>query len=208
MSILIVALLFFILLTLGAGGLVFVVSRKRPAPPEKGMAAPDTGRGPTPVLRRRYALVPFLILIATVACAVYFFRLLPGDVAYRFGEDGSGDGFAGRTALVAAFVAPQLLLSFLAVAIAYVVARIGAKFIHDGVTPLSIVERVITVMSNMVVLPQIVLFFAMLDIFSYNAFEVHLVDPWIVGLVVMLAGGPILAIFFFSAFRRARTREN
>jgi hypothetical protein len=62
-------------------------------------------------------------------------------------------------------------------------------------------------MSNMVVLPQVVLLFAMLDIFSYNAFQVHLVEPWIVALVVMLVAGPILAILFFRAIQRSKAAK-
>jgi hypothetical protein len=206
MAIFVVILFLFLLLTLGAGGLLFVVSRQRAAKSARVANAqqPPTASGLKLGFRRRYVILPNLILGVSLIAVLYFFRLLPGHVGYQFAVDGSAERFVGRGALVAAMLAPQFLLAFLAAAIAHVVAKVGGRFIRDGATPVSVVESVITVMSNMVVLPQTVLFFAMVDIFSYNAFRFHVVEPWIVALVVMLLGGPILAIFFFRAMQQAR----
>ena len=57
-------------------------------------------------------------------------------------------------------------------------------------------------MGNMVALPQIILSFAMLDIFSYNAYQTRIMPLWIFALIVMVLGGIVLGVFFFSVIRR------
>ncbi len=58
-------------------------------------------------------------------------------------------------------------------------------------------------MGNMIALPQIILCFAMLDIFSYNSYQVHIMPLWVFALITMGLGGIILGIFFIRAIRRA-----
>ena len=53
-------------------------------------------------------------------------------------------------------------------------------------------ERILLVMGNMIALPQIILFFAMLDIFSYNSYQIHI-----------LPGPTLLREFFIQAVRQA-----
>jgi len=59
-------------------------------------------------------------------------------------------------------------------------------------------------MGNMVALPQIILTFAMLDIFLYNAYQVHLIPLWVFALIVIIAGGVILGTFLIQALRQFR----
>jgi hypothetical protein len=63
------------------------------------------------------------------------------------------------------------------------------------------VEKMLSLMGNMVALPQIILGFAMLDIFSYNSYQIHLMPLWIFALIVMGLGGMALGIFFILAIR-------
>ena len=56
-------------------------------------------------------------------------------------------------------------------------------------------------MGNMIALPQIILCFAMLDIFSYNSYQIHLLPLWLFALIVMIMGGVIIGIFFILAIR-------
>ena len=59
-------------------------------------------------------------------------------------------------------------------------------------------------MGNMVTLPQIILIFAMLDIFLYNAYQVHLMPLWIFALMVMVLGGIVLGVMYLQAIRQVR----
>ncbi len=58
-------------------------------------------------------------------------------------------------------------------------------------------------MGNMVALPQIILCFAMLDIFSYNSYQIHIMPLWVFALIIMGLGGIILGVFFIRAIQQA-----
>jgi hypothetical protein len=66
---------------------------------------------------------------------------------------------------------------------------------NGGIAP----GKVITFMGNVVALPQVILFFTMLDIFSYNSYEKHLMPLWLVAVIVLVVGGFILGIFFMRS---------
>jgi hypothetical protein len=58
-------------------------------------------------------------------------------------------------------------------------------------------------MGNMIAMPQIILFFAMLDILSYNSYQIHLLPLSVFALIIMGLGSIMLAMFFVQAIRRA-----
>jgi hypothetical protein len=63
-------------------------------------------------------------------------------------------------------------------------------------------------MGNMVALPQLVLVFAMLAIFSYNSYGIYLMPLWIFALIVMGLGGVVLGIVFFLAVQQSLARKS
>ena len=62
-------------------------------------------------------------------------------------------------------------------------------------------------MGNLVALPQIVLTFAMLDFFLYNAYQIRLIPLWIFTLIVLVLGAIILITLFILIIRRYRRRH-
>ena len=58
---------------------------------------------------------------------------------------------------------------------------------------------VLILMGNMVALPQAIVFFALVDIFSYNSYQTHFLPLWLNAVIVLVAGGIILGIFFVRA---------
>ena len=147
--------------------------------------------------RWTYIILPIAILFLCIILAGYFYHLLPGEVAYHF-QDDSPNKWMSRGAIIAWMLTPQLLLSLLAGAIVWGTIRLSAHFrqaVNTGV------EKMISLMGNMVALPQIILGFAMLDIFSYNSYQIHLMPLWIFALIVMGLGGIILGIFFILAIQ-------
>jgi len=97
---------------------------------------------------------------------------------------------------------PQFLLTLLAGAIAWGMTKLGGLFRQTGSAGIK-VERILLLMGNMVALPQIILCFAMVDIFSYNSYQIHLMPLWIFALIIVALGGIILGIFFIQAMRQA-----
>ena len=63
------------------------------------------------------------------------------------------------------------------------------------------------IMGNMMALPQIVLVFALLDFFLYNAYQINLIPLWIFTLIVLVLGGIILAVLFIRTLRKFRRQQ-
>jgi uncharacterized membrane protein len=203
MAVLVVIISVFALLVLGGGVALWFVFRQKQAPRTAAPAAKETTAATAPAFRWSYIIMPLAILLLTVISAAYFYRLLPPQVGYHFQADGSADRWLGRGTLLLAMLLPQFLLALLAGGIAFGVTRLGVIF-RSGQPISSKVGGIISLMSNMVALPQIILGFAMLDIFSYNAYQIHLLPLWAFALLVMLVGGIALGIFFIRAMQQLR----
>ena len=190
-----------LLLMLGGGAAVWFVSRQR-----KVLRGREPVRQSTPapalVFHWGYIVLPLFILLLSIIITVYFYPRLPDAVAYHFAADGSADRWLGRSVIIVWLLLPQFILTLLAGAITWGVTSLGSRF-RQPERPVVKVESVLLLMGNMIVLPQIILCFAMLDIFSYNSYQVHLLPLWAVALIVMVLGGIILGVFFIQAIRQA-----
>jgi uncharacterized membrane protein len=203
MAIFVVILLVFALLVLGGGVAFWFVFRQRQAPRKVVPATKEAPAATALAFRWSYIILPLAVLLLTVILAAYFYRLLPLQVGYHFRADGSPDRWLGRGMILLAMLLPQFFFTLLAGGIAFVVTRLGAIF-RSGQPISPKMGGVVSLMSNMVALPQIILGFAMLDIFSYNAYQIHLLPLWVFALIVMLVGGVILGIFFMRAIVSVR----
>jgi len=148
--------------------------------------------------RLRYVILPLAMLLISVIVVAFFYRILPADVAYRF-ENGAPGGWLSRGAIITGTLATQVVLTILAIAIVWVTIRVSARF---PVVPTPLVDRLLIIMGNMVALPQIVLAFAMLNIFSYNAYQIQLISPLVFALLVAALGLIALGVLFAVAIRQ------
>jgi len=152
--------------------------------------------------RWSYIILPLAILSLSIMLAVYFYLRLSPEVAYRFKLDGSPDSWLSREMITLWLLAPQLLLSLVAGGVTWGATKLGVLFRQPGsawIKP----ERILSLMGNMMALPQIILCFAMFDIFSYNSYQIHLLPLWLFALIIMGLGGIILGLVFIQAIRRA-----
>ena len=152
----------------------------------------ETASKQTIPFRWTHIVPPVGILLLCIILTGYFYHLLPAEVAYHF-QDGSPDKWMSRGAIIAWMLTPQFFFALLAGAIVWGVIKLSAHFRQAVSTG---VEKMLSIMGNMVALPQIILGFAMLDIFSYNSYQIHLMPLWIFALIVMGLGGMALGIFF------------
>jgi uncharacterized membrane protein len=150
-----------------------------------------------------YIILPLAIFILSVILIAFFYRLLPSEVAYKFQSDDSPEKWLSRNAIILWTIIPQLIFVILAGAITMGMSMLSRRFIQPGSTGIK-PERVISLMGNMVVLPQLILCFAMLDIFSYNSYQVHLLPLWTIALIVVIIGSIILGVLFFQTIRQAQ----
>ena len=146
-------------------------------------------------------MLPVGSLLLSIIVTIYFYRLLPVEVAYHFQSDGSPDRWLSRSAIILWMLLPQLFLTLLAGAITQRITKLGALFRQPESTRIK-PERILLLMGNMIVLPQMMLGFAMLDIFSYNSYQIHLMPLWVFTLIIMGLGGIVLGIFFIRAIKQ------
>ncbi len=200
-TILIVILVFLLGLGLGAVIIWFVFRRQKTAKSKE--SAKKTATTETLAFHWQHVVLPVSILLLALILAAYFYHLLPAEVAWRFNADGSADRLTSRSAIIAWMLGLQLLLTLAAGTITWGMAKLGRQA-AQAASGLIRPEKIILLMGNIIALPQIVLGFVMADIFSYNVYESHLMSIWIFALIVMVAGGGIMAIFFISAMRQAQ----
>ena len=193
-----IAVLFFLLCS---GAVIWFVLRRRRSPKSKEPTKQTTRRA-TLTFRWSYIILPMVLLLLSIILTAFFYRLLPAEVAYRFQADGSPDNWLSRGAIVLWALWPQLFLTLLAGAVTWGTTRLSNLFQQAESTQIK-PENTISLMGNMIALPQIILLFAMLDIFSYNSYQIHLLPLWALALIVLGVGGIVLGIFFIQAIRRA-----
>ncbi len=189
------------LLVLGCGAAIWFVLRQKQAVKSKEPAKQTTTVA-TLAFHWSYIILPVVILLVSIILTAYFYHLLPVEVAYHFRADGSPDRWLSRGAIILWTLLPQFFLTLLAGAITWGITKLGALFRQSEsiwIKPGSI----LSLMGNMIVLPQVILCFAMLDIFSYNSYQIHILPLWVFAVITMGLGGIILGIFFIRAIRQA-----
>jgi uncharacterized membrane protein len=149
--------------------------------------------------RWSYAAVPLVVFLLVVGLSAYFYHLLPAEVAVHF-ENGTPDGWLSPLMTMVLALLPQLLLTLVALILAWVMTRLASRFWSREGTRAN-PRTIVALMGNMIALPQIVFGFAIADIFVYNAYRIHLPPLWIFALAFMVAGGIIIGVVFVRAIR-------
>jgi hypothetical protein len=200
MTILLLILIIVFVLSLGCGAVVWFVFRHGITAKYKQPSEPASVVAP-PVFRWRYIILPLTILLLSIVLVIYFYRLLPADVAYHFASDGSPDSWISRGMAILWTLLPQFFLVLLAVTVTWGTTKINILVKQTVAAGINL-QTLLALMGNMVTLPQIILCFAMLDIFSYNAYQIRLMPLWAFALIVMGLGAIILGIFFVRVVRQ------
>ena len=197
----IIPILISIAVVLGCGAVIWFVLRRGQAVKSKEPAKQTTA-GATLAFHWSYIILPVVILLLSIILTACFYHRLPLEVAYHFRADGSPDRWLSRGAIILWLFLPQLFFTLLAGAITWGITKLGALFRQPESTWIK-PESILVLMGNMVALPQVILCFAMLDIFSYNSYQIHILPLWVFALIIMGLGGIILGIFFIRAMRQA-----
>ena len=149
-----------------------------------------------------YIILPLVVLILAVILIFSFYWQLPEELTYQFQSDGSPYKWTGRGTVILWTLIPQLLLTLLAAGTTWGISRLIAPHVESESSSIR-PEIILRLIGNMIALPQAILCFAMLDIFLYNAYQIHLLPVWAIALIVLGLGGLFLGIFFFRAVMQA-----
>lgn len=153
--------------------------------------------------RWTYIVLPVSILLLSVILTAIFYRLLPDEVAYRFSGGEPTHSF-NRGGVIAWVLVLQFVFTLISLAITYI-ATSASRRLQIGEPDLN--RSLFTIMGNLTALPQIILFFAMLDIFLYNAYQIKLIPLWVFAVIVMVLGGIILGVYFIRTIRQSRRQQ-
>jgi uncharacterized membrane protein len=190
----ILILILVLLLGLGGGGAFWFLFRRR-------QPVKQTTTEATLAFHWSYIILPLVVLFLSIVLTAYFYHRLPAEVAYSFKLDGLPDKWVSRGMIILWMLLPQLLFTLLAAAITWGITRLGILSMQaEGIRIKP--KRILFLMGNLVVLPQIIICFALADIFSYNSYQIHIMPLWIFALIIMGLGAIILSVFFISAIRR------
>ena len=189
-----------VIIVLAVGGAVFLSNyAKRRAKAEE--IVKETTES-TVAFSWRHILLPLVVLLLTVIIVIALGGQLPLQVAYRFNPDGSPDAFVARTGFLVIILACQFLLTLMAGGITFGIAMLKVPL--GGGAGLSSPEKVVSFMGNVIGVPQFILFFVTLDIFSYNLYQIHVFPMWLFLIVVLGLATIALVVTFFYLISRAR----
>ena len=155
--------------------------------------------------RWSYIIAPLVILLLSLILVAVFYRLLPAEVAVRFDLEGNPETWLGRGATIAWMLLPQFLLVLLAAGVAWGAGKLDA-FRSQADSGIVSPGRMIVFMGNIIALPQLIIFFAMVDILGYNSYQTHFLPMWIVWLAILVLATLALAavgVWFIFRARRA-----
>ena len=197
-----IVILAIVVIAAALGGAFWFTSRARRLAPG-GETTGKTGKAGSLPFRWGYIILPIAILLLSIILTAYFYRLLPTEVAYHFKLDGSPDKWLSREMITVWLLAPQLLLTLLAGGIAWGITKLSVLFSQTETTRIK-PESIVSLMGNMIALPQVILCFAMLNIFSYNSYQIYM-PMWVLiviifGLATIVLG--ILLALIISKLRR------
>lgn len=149
-----------------------------------------------------YIMLPIIVAIVFIIIGAVFFPRIPAEIGYHFGADGTPDRWLSREMGMVLMLAPQLLLALLAGATIRGMTRLNivpSRNEGSGIEP----EKLLSRIGNLVALPQIVVGLVIVDIFTYNAAQIHLLPTW--GFLLILGIATIaLVVILILTLRKAR----
>ncbi len=201
MIVFVLILAIIVIAVVAAGAIWFIFYRRRLIQGGK-TAKSDTKAGGLS-FRWSYITFPVAILLLSIFLSAYFYHLLPAEVAYHFELDGTPDRWFSRGMAMVWVLVPQCFFALLAGAIVWGITKVGIFSRQTGSTWIK-PERILPVMGNMITLPQLIVFFAMLDIFSYNSYQIHIMPMWVFLLIILGLATIALGALLTITFRKAR----
>jgi uncharacterized membrane protein len=152
--------------------------------------------------RWSYIIAPLAIFLLSLILAAYFYHLLPAELASHFELDGTPDGWLSREMTMVWLLLPQLVFVLLAGGIAWGVSRLSTRFGQGGNGIGG--GKVVLFMGNLIALPQLLVCFAMVDIFRYNLSQRHIMPMWVFPLIILGLVTIALVIFLVHVFSKLR----
>lgn len=169
------------------------------ATPQSDTAIPQDA----PVFRLRFVIVPIVLAALCFVAAVAFYSSLQSPIAYRFNADGEARNSMNAAGFVIIMAAMQIIGALIAWGTATIIIRMGHGAFKTS-APQFKLDGLITIMSNMILLPQIIVAYLMLDSFIYNVWQRHFIPATYFTIAAIIIGSAIIFVAFILLLSRAR----
>jgi uncharacterized membrane protein len=157
---------------------------------------------PSPlVFRWSYVAAPIILTVVCLIIALSFATFLPSPLGYRF----SGDGTARMSMNTYTFIVLMIAAQFICALSAWGIARVIIKMGHaafKAAPPQVPLDAYISLMTNMVLLPQLILAYIMLDAFIYGVWTRHLISVGLFSILIIAIGSLTLIFIFMHLLSR------
>jgi uncharacterized membrane protein len=153
--------------------------------------------------RFSYMVLPVAVAVVTIIGLALLYSSLPGEVFFRFSSSGAPRGSISRELFMVLMIGAQLVLVAAAAVISFVVLRMAKRMLKEY-EPAIDPGRIIWLMANMVVLPQLIVSFVALDAAYYANSGSHIVTPWLFSLATVGLGTLVIIFLFVLSFNSAR----
>ena len=189
----VIALVFLLVLVLG-GVILWLLGRRRGAI-QPGISSHEKTRTGLS-FSLSYLILPGALALVTITALAILYGSLPPEVAYRFTSTGAPRGYIGRELFVGLMVGAQLVVIAAAALVMVVVMQVARHMLKDNPVQMN-PQRIIWLMVNMLVLPQLIVAFVALDAAYYASAQSHVMTPWAFSLIA-IGVGTIVIIFLFA----------
>jgi uncharacterized membrane protein len=167
-----------------------------------------TKTAPSPfIFRFRYVAAPLILAIVCLILALAFVSSLPSPLGFRFAGDGTVLTATNKYAFIALMIAAQVICALAAWTIALTIIKLGQRSFKTD-QPQIPLDSYISLMSNMILLPQLILAYIMLDAFIYGTWARHLISVGLFSILTIAAGSLVLIFTFARTLSRAQNVFN
>jgi hypothetical protein len=207
-SIIIIIAVFLAGLVSGGLFISWMLRRRNPAQSPTPTVRPQISDKPQGlVFRLGYVITPAILCAASIVTALAFAAYLPPRLAFRFDSNGAPAMYMSKYAFIIIMVTAQVLCAAAAYGIAEVVVRMGKSAFQTS-APQFRLEGMVSLMCNMILLPQIILAYIMADAFIYGAWSGHLFPIGIFSILTIAIGSLVIIAVFIRILTKARDAFN
>jgi len=201
-NIAVTALVFLLGLALG-GVSIWWFGHRRTKPQNAPAAKQDTATAMDLSFRLGYVILPSAVALTTIVTIAILYPSFPNELAYRFSSSGAPQSSIGRELFTVLMIVAQLVVVGLAAAATIFILRLARRMLKDSPAPIA-PGRIIWLMANMLVLPQILIAFVALDAAYYASKTAHIMTPWLFSLLAIGVGTIVIIILFALSLNDAR----
>jgi hypothetical protein len=189
--------------------IVWLNSRQRSRKQETAdQSAPQPVVQPAaPAFRLSFVIVPIVLAALCLIVALCFYPSLQSPIAYRFGASGEIKSNMNTVAFVMVMGAAQIIGALIAWGTASVIIKMGHSAFKTSAQQFKL-DGFISLMSNMILLPQIIAAYLMLDAFIYNVWQRHFISATYFTIATIIIGSGIIFVVFVRLLLQARSAVN